>query len=319
MRIIITAILLSVFAFVHSAAQQNGNGLNILEVSPSATELSRAETRMAVPNGAASIYSNPALLAYMPATTIDLTYTSWIADFNNLFGGVNLRKGKRAIAFAFYSSSETGFEQRDAPGASNGSFSLSYLSLAGSYAYDFNWFSAGISAQYLNENFFLFRASGYAINLGLSKRFLNDKITLGTSLTNLGEMEELNTIASQLPSSFNTGISLDLLEFAHPKKRDLPVFMQIMTDLIIPLDETDPQRFRDFNPNTRYANLGLMMEVAEVIQVNAGYKLGFDQEFRRPYALGLGIIADELVFNYAFVPFNTGFGTVHSVGIQYKL
>jgi hypothetical protein len=34
---------------------------------------------------------------------------------------------------------------------------------------------------------------------------------------------------------------------------------------------------------------------------------------------GIGFIAEKVSFDYAIIPFNTGFGTVHSIGLQYEL
>lgn len=308
-------ILFLVIPFVVSA-QQTGNGLNLLEIAPGASELSRGETRIAVPNGANSIYSNPALLSLEQRSTIDLSYTNWLADFNNVFGGINLKKGNRALAFAFYTSGEDGFEQRDRPGESNGNFSIQYLSIAGAYSHDFNWFTLGISGQYLNEDVYLYRANGYAINLGATSSLLNDRLTLGASVTNLGEMEELNTIATQLPTSFNAGFSVDLMEFTHYKKQDLPILVTLMADFVAPLNDENPDRFTDYNPDKSYMNFGISLEIAEVVIINSGFKTGTDT---RPLSFGAGILTDKVIFNYALIPFNTGFGTVHSVGIQYQL
>ena len=110
-----------------------------------------AQTSTAIPNGAHSIYSNPALLAMEDRPSISLSYTNWISDSNNLFGGINLVKGKRSIAFSFYTSGVSGLEQRNGPGPSNGDFTIQYLSISGAYAYNFEYFSAGISGHYINE------------------------------------------------------------------------------------------------------------------------------------------------------------------------
>ncbi|MEQ9310415.1 MAG: PorV/PorQ family protein [Balneolaceae bacterium] len=309
--LIITAILTCT-----SLVQAQQSGLKLLEVKPTASELARAEASVATPSGAASIYSNPALLALNKHSTIDLGYSSWISDANNIFGGINLRKGKRALAFSFYTSGVTGLDQRDEPGESNGDFSINYLSISGAYAYDFNYFTAGISAHYLNEEVFPYRATGYGVNFGLASTLAQDRIRIGASLLNFGEMEKLNEVATELPSSFNLGLAVDVIEFTHKKNQDLPILFTLMADYVIPTNNSVSSNYTDYNPDESYFNFGVGFEIAKVVQINAGYKTGKNT---RPTSFGAGFITEKVIFNYALIPFNTGFGTVHSIGIQYQL
>ena len=310
----LTALLFLIGLSVSTFAQESG--LQLLNIAPSASELGRAEASSATPHGSGSVYSNPALLAMSRTSSINLTYTNWISDSNNLFGGINLRKNNRAVAFSIYTSGVTGFEQRDAPGESNGDFSIGYLSLSGAYAYNFKYFAAGVSAQYLNEQIYPYRANGYSFNLGLASAFADDKIRVGASLLNLGEMEELNEVATTLPTNFTVGVAADLIEFSHNKNRDMPILVSLMTDFVLPFEDTNPSRYTDYNPHEAYFNLGTAITIAETVEVSAGYKTG---DNTRPLSFGLGILTTKGSFYYALVPFNTGFGTVHSVGIQYRL
>lgn len=295
-------------------AQQSG--LKLLEIGPTATELSRSETSLATPNGATSLYNNPAQLINNRNSSISLGYTNWISDSNNLFGGINLINGKRALAFSFYTSGVSGLEQRNGPGESNGDFSIQYLSISGAYAYNFKYFTAGFAGHYLNEQIFPFRATGYAFNAGLASSFMNDRIRVGSSLLNIGEMEKLNQIATDLPSSFNVGIAVDVLEFSHKKNPSLPILITMMADYIMPTKNSSSTNYTDYNPDENFFNLGLSFEIAEVVQVNSGYKTG---DNTRPFSFGIGLLTEKIIFNYALIPFNTGFGTVHSIGIQYQL
>jgi hypothetical protein len=291
------------------------SGLQLLEIAPTATELSRAEASLATPNGSSSLYTNPALLTLAQSSTINIGYTNWIGDSNNIFGGINLKNGRRAIAFSVYTSGINGFEQRNAPGESNGDFSIQYVSLSGAYAYDFNLFSAGATFHYLNEEVYPFRATGYAFSFGIARAFLQDRIRFGASLLNRGNMEELDQKATELPSSFNLGVAVDVFEFTHQKSPDLPIKTTLMADFVVPMSE-ESSAFTDFNPTDNYLNLGVSLLVADVVEINAGYKT---QDNVRPTSFGIGFLTERVTFNYALIPFNTGFGTVHSIGLQYQL
>ena len=306
-------LVISLFIVGFNHAQSSG--LQLLEVGPTAAELSLSEAAVATPNGSSSIYTNPALLVMQQRPSISLGYTNWIADSNNLFGGINLKNGNRAIAFSFYTSGISGFEQRNNPGDSNGDFSIQYVSISGAYSREFKWFSAGIAAHYLNEEVFPFRANGYAINLGLATALSNDRIRIGTSLLNIGEMEKLDQVATNLPSSFNFGVAVDVLEFVHEKSPELPILATIMVDYVQPIESFSSNE-QDFTPSETYFNLGLNLLITEIVEVRAGYKT---QDNARPTSFGLGFIAEKVTFRYALIPFNTGFGTVHSIGLQYQL
>lgn len=292
-----------------------GSGFEVLGIAPTPFALSKAEATTSIQDGAASIYSNPALLAYNENSTIDLGYSFWIANVNNIFGGVNFRDDRRAIAFSFYTSGADDYEQRNGPGPSNGSFSIQYVSIAAAHARDFTYFSLGGTFQYLNEENFTYRANGYAFNVGIASRFLEDRVRAGASVTNLGEMGKLNIEKTPLPTNFKVGTSADIYQFTPPKNDDLPIMISIYTDYVYPLQETDDKDFADYTTADPYFNIGLSFNVADVIQLSGGYKT---QNNVRPIAFGAAFHTDEVTFNYALIPFNTGYGTVHSIGIQYK-
>lgn len=312
---LLSVFLLFVTQCVFAQSSGQGNGFELLSISPTPFSLSKAEATTSVSDGAASIFLNPALLTYNESSTVDLGYSRWIANVNNIFGGVNFKKGPRAIAFSFYTSGADDYQQYNQPGDPNGSFSIQYISIAAAYAYDFNYFSLGGAFQYLNEEILTYRANGYAFNFGLATKLNNDRIRLGASVSNLGEMEKLNLNATKLPSNFKIGTSVDLVELTAPKNENLPILITAYADYVHPLQETNGKDFADYQAPENYVNLGVSFTIADVLQLSSGYKT---QNNVRPISFGVGFYADEITFNYALIPFNNGFGTVHSIGIQYK-
>ncbi|MEQ8525506.1 PorV/PorQ family protein [Gracilimonas sp.] len=292
-----------------------GSGFEVLSISPTPYSLSKAEATTSISEGSASIFSNPALLSLNDHSSIDLGYSFWIANVNNIFGGVNFRNEQRAIAFSFYTSGADDYESRNNPGPPNGEFSIQYISIAAAYSYDFKYFALGGAFQYLNEENFTYQANGYAFNFGIASELLDEMVRVGASVTNLGEMEKLNINATPLPTNFKAGTSVDVLNFTPPKNDDLPVLLTAYADFVHPLVETDDKDYADYTVPGSYFNLGLSFTVAEVLQISGGYKT---QNNVRPISFGAAFSTDEITFNYALVPFNTGYGTVHSIGIQYK-
>ena len=256
------------------------------------------------------------MLVFNPYSTINLGFANWITGDNNLFGGINLKKGNRAFAFAVYSFGGFDFEQRDEPGPSNGDFSMQYLSIAGAYAYDFKWFSAGAAFQYLNEDIYPDKATGYAVNAGLARSFLDERLRIGASILNLGEMSKLNETSTDLPTTLKAGVAVDVFEFNPPKNKNLPILVSLYADYVHPYETIKNSDFTDYDQESDYLNFAISFNIANVIEISSGYKTG---DTERPITFGAGFFTQKLSFNYALIPFNTGFGTVHSIGIQYQL
>lgn len=294
-------------------AQERGTGFEMLNFSPSSYALSRAEATVSIADGAASIYSNPALLIYNAASSIDLGYTFWLGNTPYIFGGLNLKNKQQAIAFAFYTAGASDYNQYDSPGTSNGTFSIRHLSISAAYAYDFSYFSMGAAFQYLREENYSYRASGYAFNLGIAGKLMDGRIRTGASLKNIGEMETLIIDATTLPANATMGFSADVFEISAEKNKELPILISVFADYVVPLNENDD--YLDYIPSSPHFNLGLSLNIAEVVEVSGGFKPTDDAQ---SFSFGASFIADNIRFNYALIPFKTGFGTVHSVGLQYQ-
>ncbi|WP_018126582.1 PorV/PorQ family protein [Balneola vulgaris] len=313
MKSILFVCILSVFPII---AQSQNSGFNFLKQAPNTAAIGISGASTATPQGAASSYMNPALLSLNTSSTIDLSYSHWIDDTNYLFGGINFVKGNRAISFGVYNNSSSGFEQRNNPGDPNGEFSVNYLSLSGAIAYDFNYFSIGATAQYLNEDSYIYQANGFAFNLGIATSFAEDKIRAGLSVINLGEMEELNETASALPKELRTGVAFDLFSYTHPKSPDLPIELSASLDFVHPLESDSNNNGSDVvNELPDYFNMSIQFLIAESVQLTGGYRT---DDSARSTSFGAGFLLDQLSVHYALVPYELGFGTLHSIGLQYK-
>mgnify|MGYP003627219044 CR=1 FL=1 len=315
MRLILTCGLFFLLSFSLKAQNSDsGTGFSMLENAPTPSGLALNESVTAIPQGSASIYLNPALLILNASSTIDLGYSSWIEDSDFIFGGANFISGKRAVSIGIYNSRINGIEQRNNPGPSNGDFSISYLSLSGALAYDFDFISLGIAAQYLNEVNAQYKASGYAFNFGAASEFFDSKLKTGISVLNIGKLDELNNQSTALPELLRAGISLDVFEFTPPKNSDLPVLVSISSDYVQPLNERETLQNGEVK-NDPYFNFGLRLNFAEVIELSGGFKTGNQA---KQISFGVGLVTDLINVNYALVPYRYGFGSLNSIGLQYK-
>ena len=310
----VIAFVFLICAYLPAYAQNVGFGLDFLNIGPSSTALSTSEARTGTLTGASSIYFNPALLALEKNNSLDLSYTSWIGGQENIFGGLNSINKNRAFAIAVYSARIGGIEERERPGPANGTFNASYLSVAGAFAYNFRLFSLGVTGQFLNESLFLGQATGYAFNFGIARKFGNDRVVIGASVLNLGSQDELIEESTELPANFRAGTSINIGSFSAPGRNDFFIELTLHADYVYMFDEINQLSEGTITTDQGFANLAATFEIGNVIQVQSGYRTG---DTDRPLSFGTGIILENLEFNYALVPFTSGFGTAHSVGIRY--
>lgn len=288
------------------------SGFDVLTIGPNSKALGLNEATTALLLGASDIYTNPANLAMEPSSNLQADYALWIAGLNHTHLATNFRKENRALAFGILASEADDFELRSRPGPSDGSFSVSYLSLSAAYALGIGNFSAGLSAQYLREEIYSFNASGYAFNAGLSSSWLNEKLFVSAVVQNLGKMTSLNLQETDLPTLFRSGFAAELWNFSTGGDH-FPIVIALASDIVVPLQQTSGTTTGNFS-NDAYANIGISLEAAETVTLRGGFKSG---DTERPISFGVGLLINHIKADYALIPFKTGFGTVHSVGISY--
>jgi|SRR6056297_105087 len=311
----LTAILILLLSTTVSTAQQDtGSGMDFLNISPSAYQLSLAEASSATLSGSSAIYSNPALLVMEKSSSVEANYTLWIADVNNQYASVNFLNDDYAIGFGVYNSQSTDFEARGEPGPSQGDFSISYLALSASAAYKVGPISAGITGHYLREEVFQLRANGYAFNAGIAGTFLDNRVRVGAVVQNLGEMDELDQVATPLPSTLRLGTAINVVEFSTPGRNDLPILLSVHSEWIHPLEDISVSDYTSDSETEDYFSLAMSADIADLIKLRGGYKFGPTE---RPVSLGLGVNIEPVNVNYAMIPFSTGFGMAHSIGVQF--
>jgi len=310
------SVLLFITAAVFSQTRSQSAGLDFLNIGPNAQTLGLSEAYAASLNGATDIYTNPANQVLEPSSSVGANFTLWIADSQLSTAAANFKQDNHAWGLGVISSNLEGFESRRQPGPSEGEFSINYLSIAASYAYKFKWFSAGATIQFLNEDFLEDNASGFAANLGVSSELFDDRIRLGAVIQNLGEMGELNEVSTTLPTNFRFGVKANLIRFTtNTGVGSVPILLRVYGDLIEPLfDEVNNNTVTVDQADTRF-NIGTSILFNEFFDLRFGFN---SDDSARKFSSGFGISYESFRFNYAVVPFEVGFDTVHSFGLEYS-
>ncbi|MFU8859976.1 MAG: PorV/PorQ family protein [Cyclonatronaceae bacterium] len=297
-------------------AQNQSPGLQFLNIGPNARSLAISEAHTAVLLGAENIFTNPANLVLQDQSNLGLAYTLWLGDSYNTQASFNYKRENDAFGVGILSSVVDDITVRQQPGPALDDFSVRYLALAGSYSRRFGPVAAGITGMYLFEQFFEQNASGFAFSAGVSTEFLDRRLRASAVLLNYGEMNELNITSSEVPAFFKTGLSAQLIQFSAIGTTEIPLLVYVSGDFVVPVDQKRPDpatgNLIQIDP---YGAIGINAEVYELVTLRAGYRTG---DTARPVSFGASINVKPIEFNYALVPFETGFGTVHSVSLQYN-
>lgn len=312
------SIILLVLAFrIGTAGAQTSTGMGFLLMGPTAHNMGVSDGHTASLSGAGSIYLNPAMMAYEKSSSATLSYMVWPAtDTQNSFAGMVAHRGSNTLGFAILSSLIDDIPFRNRPSTDpDGLFAVRYLSLAASYARSFGPLSAGLTGMYLYEQFFQSDASGYAFTAGLGTQLFNERVRLGASLRNAGSMAVLNETATELPTLASFGADIQLLQFSTSALDDeIPLLVSIMADYNLPLNEEGSGDSSLLRQDNGYANFGIELSISDLIDLRSGIRTGDTQ---RRVNFGAGLRAGEFYVNYAYVPFETGFGTSHAISVQY--
>jgi len=308
-------LFISLLLFSGLSCFGQGTGFELLRTGPNTVALGLNETTSTYLLGASDIYSNPANLAFETASGFNADYALWIGDLTNTHAAVHFKKNNGAIGFGLLASEAGDFELRDRPGPSQGSFSVSYLALSGAYAQSFKNIAIGATLHYLREELYIYNASGYAFNAGISSHWLDKQLIVSAVMLNMGKMDKLNNDRTSLPSRLKGGIQAKVYQ-TNSRTDGFPLTFHLLSDLVIPLDgDNVPSETPSDTSEDAYLNIGFSTRLANMVSLRAGYKTG---QTARPLSFGLGVALSQIKINYALVPFETGFGTVHSVGLGYR-
>ena len=300
------------------AISRQSTGMHFLLVGPSAHNMGASDGHTAALTGASAIYLNPALLSLEKQSSATVSYMVWPAtDTRNSFAGLVYKSDRQAFGVALLSSLIDDIPFRSSPTPSpDGYFAIRYFSLAGSYSRSFGPLAAGLTGMYLYEQYFRQSASGFAVNTGLALNLLDERARLGVSLRNLGSMQDLAETATRLPTLLSVGTDIQLLQFSTSALDDeIPLLISVVADYNIPLNDISGSREESIlAQDDGYLNAGLEVNIAEIIDLRAGFRTGATE---RRLNFGAGLFVSDFYFNYAFLPFQDGFGVAHSVSLQY--
>lgn len=255
-----------------------------------------------------ALYHEPSLMHYNPAAIADMSYsevqlmhTAWIQDISVQHGSGIISFGRSSVGISLYNAAVEGIEVRTRPGPAESEFTARNFGAGAAFAYRISpSFRAGISGKILYEKIYIDEATGYGFDFGIQYTSPTPGLVFGFSVLNVGSMSDLRNEPSELPLSYRIGSSYELPFTV----QDMSIRMAI-----------DALQYS--GSDKLHLMIGSEFGYSETIFARIGFQSGVES---RGISAGIGIHHGILKLDYAYVPIQNDLGTGHSlsVGIIFK-
>ena len=185
------------------------SGLAFLRIGTNAAAGAMGDAQVSNSRDAFSTYWNPAGLAAASYNSAALSHHIWVAQTRTYSLAARFSSGEKGGVGLFVTALDSGdLEARENPGSPAGVFDAQFVSVGAAYGRSFGPIRLGATVKYLSERIFTNSASGYAFDFGFQADFLHEGLKIGAAFQNLGEMNNLNSVASELPQTLRAGFSI---------------------------------------------------------------------------------------------------------------
>ena len=314
--------------FAQNIYRYGSTAANFLEIGVGSANASMGDAGVSFADGPASVFWNPAALAFIEKNENSFMVQPWILDINMIFIGSTIHV-RRMGTFGFslthmgYGDMEvTTMTQQEGTGEK---FAANEYSAAVTFSRKIvQWFSFGASVKLINSKIWHSSASAFALDVGAivntdffsPNKSKENGLRIGMSISNYGSRLQYDGIDLLNPidiAPYEDGNYGDVPGQFRPQQWELPLLFRIglgikpiYTDLhrvSVAVDAVHP------NNNAEYVNIGGQYELRLVgkgsLYLRSGYKSLFlpDSQFGMTYGGGLkmSLIGNQTIkIDYAY-------------------
>ncbi|RMF51861.1 MAG: hypothetical protein D6746_17230 [Bacteroidetes bacterium] len=290
-----------------------------LKLGVGARAVALGGTFVAEASDLSALYWNPAGLARLNGSAVQLAHTRYLADIDYSFAafGLNLgNAGTLAASLIFLDSGEMEVRTIRDPEGTGERFKVQDFALQLTYARALtDRFSIGGTAKYINERIWHSTASAFAFDIGILFTTPFEPLRLGASMANFGPKMQMNgrdilfsvdpdpdrqgnvevvnsaflTDRHPLPLLFRVGLAWDALATANHR-------VVVLTDAAHP------------NDNSEYMNVGMEYSFRNLLALRGGFRNLFERDGEQglTFGAGLNVRLDRTLrvrFDYAYADF----------------
>ena len=272
-------------AFSESNISETGKtGLSFLNIAPSSRIGSLGGAACAFSNGASSIWSNPALIAFQDEKSAQFTHTEWIEGIKQEYAAFSSRIDYGSIGLAVQLFDSGDIDGRGNYGEDTGIYSIKNVALSVSYALmPFEWLAWGLSYKKLYQKVSDENAGGYAFDCGVTVKTPVESVSVAAAARNYGRMGKLKNERTELPSNVCVG---GIYSGIAP---GIERSYSVLGDIIFP-------RYGDTG-----VRLGMEVEAVDYFSLRIGYRNDSDFE---DFSFGAGFDWEMVSVDIAYTPMN---------------
>jgi hypothetical protein len=286
---------------VYSPNAVGNTGMTFIKLETGSRFAAMGGAATALYHEASILHYNPAGIAGISKSEIQLMHTSWIGDMSLQYGAFAIAMNRVTLGISLYNSSVENIEVRTRPGPAESTFNTRNFAAGATFAYRTSpSFRVGITGKLLYEKIFVDEATGYAFDFGILYRTSTPGLYFGLAVLNVGSMNELRNEKTTLPLSYRFGSSYEL-----------PLLLQ---DLTVRL-AIDAMKFS--KDDKLHLMFGGEFEYSGMLYLRVGYHSGIEAQ---GLSAGLGFRRGIIKLDYAFIPLRNDLGTGHSltIGIMFR-
>lgn len=258
-------------------------GMLSLRMGIGAREAAMGGAAVAVSEGAAAIFWNPANNALSDrGTDLLLQHQRYLGQFNHEAAAVAHRAGGGVIGLVFSGlyADELVRRGEDQVGIPEGTFRPYDAAIGLSYARALgDRLAVGVTGKFLYETLDTYSDTGFAFDLFLAHRAMIDGLSFGASLTNLGSQMNVRNQPFDLPAAARLGVAWT------PSAPWLAGRLTMAADMMFP------------NDNTEKTHLGAEYRLLGEFALRAGTRLNYDNQ---GLTAGAGFRTGRVGIDYAY-------------------
>jgi hypothetical protein len=292
-----TALTILLIFFIRNASAQNdgaaNTGLSFLKFGAGARAIAMGDAYSSVADDATAYIYNPARLNFGIKSNLTLMHNISAQDLSTDFIAIKFPlSDKVAMGVGFFTTSVTGIQIRNIPGAEIDNFDTRNLSTGVSFGYKITPnFSMGITGKFLFEKIYVDEASGLAFDFGTN--YSKDNFNIALVVSNVGSMNELKSASSELPALIRFGGSYS------NSKNDFSYNLAL-------------EGFKVFDGGTFHVYTGGEAGYKQFVFLRMGYQSSYEN---RGLTTGVGFKYKTLNLDYAFTPSVSEFGTGNTISL----
>ena len=276
------------------------SGLSFLKFGMGAKAVGMGEAFTAQSSEVTSAWWNPAGLSGIKGIQASLTHNQWFQDITVEHFASALNFGKNTLGLSFTMNKIPDIQKRgEVPtpepialfDAHDVAFSLSFARIIKEEI------SLGLSAKWVYEKIDIHSASGLGFDLG-GIYSPKENLKFGLAILNLGQKIKFEKGKFSLPTLYKVGVTC-LVE-----KKNLNSDFVFGFDLVKPTDDEVK------------VHLGGEYGLYKTLKIRLGYQTGYDE---KDFSFGLGTKFKQYSIDYAYLPYKSDLGSVHSVSLNIEI